>query len=68
MGEQISGMNNPLDLIFVTETKKKQHANKDYQKKTKDTFQALPKEHRRNKITRRFVLISDTYNLKIQYK
>ena len=36
LGERIYNVNNPLALIIETEFKKKQQANKDHQKTTKD--------------------------------
>ena len=41
-------MNNPLALIVETEIKKKQQANKDHHKTTKDKHQRLPKDHYRS--------------------
>ena len=46
-------MNNPLVLIVKTEIKRKQQANKDHQKTTKDK-QRFPKEHCRS-----FVITTD---------
>ena len=48
LGERIYDMNNPLALIVKTEIKKKQQANNDYQKTTKDKHQRLPKDHYRS--------------------
>ena len=48
LGERIHYMNNPLALIVETEIKKKQQANKDYQKTTKDKHQRFPKERYRS--------------------
>ena len=45
LGERIYDMNNPLALIIETEIKRKQQANKDYQKTTKDKHQRFPKDH-----------------------
>ena len=45
LGERIYHMNNPLALIIETEIKRKQQANKDYQKTTKDKHQRFPKDH-----------------------
>ena len=47
LGERIYDVNNPLALIVETEFKKKQQANKDHQKTTKDK-QRFPKEHYRS--------------------
>ena len=41
-------MSNPLALIVEIEIKKKQQANKDHQKTTKDKHQRLPKHHYRS--------------------
>ena len=48
MGERIYDVNNPLALIVKTEIKKKQQANKDHQKTTKDKHQRFSKEHYRS--------------------
>ena len=48
LGERIYDMNNPLALIVKTEIKKKQQANNDYEKTTKDKHQRLPKDHYRS--------------------
>ena len=44
LGERIYDTNNPLALIVETEIKKKQQANKDQQKTTKDK-KRFPKDH-----------------------
>ena len=46
--ERIYDMNNPLALIVETDIKKKQQANEDYHKTTKDKHQRLPKDHYRS--------------------
>ena len=46
--EEIYYMNNPLALIVETEIKRKQQANKDHQKTTKDKHQRFPNEHCRS--------------------
>ena len=48
LGERIYDMNNPLALIVEIEIKKKQQANKDHQKTTKEKHQRLPKDHYRS--------------------
>ena len=48
LGERIYDVNNPLALIVKTEIKKKQQANKDHQKTTKDKHQRFSKEHYRS--------------------
>ena len=48
LGERIYDMNNPLVLTVKTEIKKKQQANKDYQKITMVEHQRLPKDHYRS--------------------
>ena len=45
LDERIYDMDNPLVLIVETEIKKKQQANKDHQKTTKDKYQRFPKDH-----------------------
>ena len=48
LGERIYDMNNSLALIVENEIKKKQQANKDNQKTTKNKHQRLPKDHYRS--------------------
>ena len=48
LGERTYDINEPLTLVVEAEIKKKQQANKDHQKTTKEKYQKLPKEHYRS--------------------
>ena len=48
LGERTYDINDPLTLVVEAEIKKKQQANKDHQKTTKEKYQKLPKEHYRS--------------------
>ena len=54
-GERTYDINDPPTLIVEAEIKKKQHANKDHQKTTKEKYLRLPKEHYRS-----FAITTDT--------
>ena len=45
LGERTYDINDPLTLIVEAGIKKKQQANKDHQKTTKDKYQRFPKDH-----------------------